>query len=90
MAKQLSVANIEYAGGKSAKGTKVKLSDGSYLAGVSFVETTVGVDQAAEVLIRYGVAYKVGLSLSHKPSNPCPYYERPDCCVLHLLEFYHT
>ncbi|MBJ8460533.1 hypothetical protein [Acinetobacter nosocomialis] len=52
MAKQLSVANIEYAGGKSAKGTKVKLSDGSYLAGVSFVETTVGVDQAAEVLIR--------------------------------------
>ena len=40
MAKQLSVANIEYAGGKSAKGTKVKLSDGSYLAGVSFVETT--------------------------------------------------
>lgn len=52
MAKQLSVANIEYAGGKSAKGTKVKLSDGSYLAGVSFVETTVGVDQVAEVLIR--------------------------------------
>ncbi|MFW2562464.1 hypothetical protein [Acinetobacter baumannii] len=52
MARQLSVANIEYAGGKSAKGTKVKLSDGSYLAGVSFVETTVGVDQVAEVLIR--------------------------------------
>lgn len=52
MNKQLSVANIEYAGGKSAKGTKVKLSDGSYLAGVSFVETTVGVDQVAEVLIR--------------------------------------
>ncbi|NUG49667.1 hypothetical protein [Acinetobacter lactucae] len=50
--KRLSVANIEYAGGKSAKGTKVKLSDGSYLAGVSFVETTVGVDQVAEVSIR--------------------------------------
>ena len=52
MSKQLSVVNIEYAGGKSAKGTKVKLSDGSYLADVSFVETTVGVDQVAEVLIR--------------------------------------
>lgn len=52
MTKQLSVVNIEYAGGKSAKGTKVKLSDGSYLSGVSFCETTVGVDQVAEVLIR--------------------------------------
>ncbi|KQG36983.1 hypothetical protein APC39_15465 [Acinetobacter pittii] len=52
MAKRLSVANIEYSGGKAATGTKVKLSDGSYLAGVSFVETTVGVDQVAEVLIR--------------------------------------
>lgn len=52
MAKQLSVANIEYAGGKTGKRTKVKPSDGSYLAGVSFCETTVGVDQLAEVLIR--------------------------------------
>ncbi|WP_250628743.1 hypothetical protein [Acinetobacter pittii] len=33
-------------------GTKIKLSDGSYLTGVSFVETTVGIDQTAEVLIR--------------------------------------
>lgn len=52
MAKRLSVANIEYAGGKAGTGTKVKLSDGSYLAGVTFCETTVGVDQVAEVLIR--------------------------------------
>jgi len=52
MVKYLSVTNVEYSGGKSGKGTKVKLSDGSYLHGVSFVETTVGVDQVAEVLIR--------------------------------------
>ncbi|KRI74281.1 hypothetical protein APC65_14885 [Acinetobacter baumannii] len=50
--KRLSVANIEYSGGKAGIGTKVKLSDGSYLAGVTFCETTVGVDQVAEVLIR--------------------------------------
>lgn len=52
MNKQLSVVNVEYAGGKTGKRTKVKLSDGSYLSGVSFVETTVGVDQVAEILIR--------------------------------------
>ena len=52
MAKNLSVVNVEYTGGRTGQGTKVKLSDGSYLYGVSFVETTVGVDQAAEVLIR--------------------------------------
>lgn len=52
MDKYLTVRNIEYSGGRTGQGTKVKLSDGSYLYGVSFVETTVGVDQAAEVLIR--------------------------------------
>lgn len=52
MTKRLSVANIEYSGGKAGRGTKVMLSDGSYLAGVTFCETTVGVDQVAEVLIR--------------------------------------
>lgn len=52
MSKQLRVVNVEYSGGISGIGTKIKLSDGSYLYGVSFVETTVGVDQAAEVLIR--------------------------------------
>ena len=52
MDKYLTVRNIEYSGGTSGKGTKVKLSNGSYLYGVSFVETTVGVDQVAEVLIR--------------------------------------
>ena len=52
MAKNLSVVNVEYIGGRTGKGTRVKLSDGSYLTGISFVETTVGVDQAAEVLIR--------------------------------------
>lgn len=52
MAKNLSVVNVEYTGGRTGKGTKVKLSDGSYLTGISFVETTVGIDQAAEMLIR--------------------------------------
>ena len=52
MAKNLSVVNVEYTGGRTGQGTKVKLSDGSYLYGVSFVETTVGIDQAAEMLIR--------------------------------------
>lgn len=52
MDKYLAVRNIEYSGGMSGKGTKVKLSNGSYLYGVSFVETTVGVNQVAEVLIR--------------------------------------
>lgn len=52
MSKQLRVVNVEYSGGMSGMGTKVKLSDGSYLTGVSFVETTVGIDQTAEVLIR--------------------------------------
>ena len=52
MAKNLSVVNVEYTGGRTGKGTKVKLSDGSYLTGISFVETTVRIDQAAEMLIR--------------------------------------
>ncbi len=52
MAKHLSVVNVEYAGGMAGIGTKVKLSDGSYLTGISFVETTVGIDQGAEMLIR--------------------------------------
>ena len=52
MAKNLSVVNVEYTGGRTGQGTKVKLSDGSYLTGISFVETTVGIDQAAEMLIR--------------------------------------
>ena len=52
MAKNLRVVNVEYTGGMSGLGTKVKLSDGSYLTGISFVETTVGIDQAAEMLIR--------------------------------------
>lgn len=50
--KRLSVVNVEYSGGISGQGTRVKLSDGSYLHGVSFVETTVGNDQVAECLIR--------------------------------------
>lgn len=52
MSKQLRVVNVEYSGGISGIGTKVKLSDGSYLTGISFVETTVGIDQTAEMLIR--------------------------------------
>lgn len=52
MAKNLRVVNVEYTGGMSGLGTKVKLSDGSYLTGISFVETTVGIDQKAEMLIR--------------------------------------
>ncbi|KXZ72154.1 hypothetical protein [Acinetobacter venetianus] len=52
MAKHLSVVNVEYSGGMSGIGTRVKLSDGSYLTGISFVETTVGTDQTAEMLIR--------------------------------------
>ncbi|MCJ9255819.1 hypothetical protein [Acinetobacter baumannii] len=71
MAKRLSVANIEYSGGKAGTGTKVKLSDGSYLAGVTFVETTVGVGQVAEVLIRLTPDFE------DKEIGPSPAFKHP-------------